>query len=1007
MSVRRPARVARKLRVWPNDRRLANQSAERVGMACCDFRPNPVALAVAGCAGLESADGGRPVFCARSEVRGAAPRKAAILGGLWRQRRHSARFCPIRWTMNNVGKGPFRPTHGASRQGGKPARKPAWPDGEATDENVGRQNDHDREERPADRGLLAQGAGDATAPSDRPATHLEADHPLRWSLRGPASKPNAGALDASASTRTRRPLDAPHSAGRASAVAPFPTRTAAPPAPPEALHALLTAQADPEPPRQSLAANAHDSDAAPSSAAAVPPKMSVAARAKPADRLRDAAAMPVRPLPPAEAMGRLLGVLAQEGRRTESAAAKMLAARALNAYLTSSTELSSLVTLGQAAARRFRRAGLADVAAECDHIVASAVRDPAAMLRAAAEVLADEAKKLPDAHGEQVEQWSRAASVRLPSFAADPAACMAAAIYALSGPLTEIRQARSSLAIARDLLERRDRPLSEKAAELEIVADAADEAGEWEVATALDRAGWHLREAALAAETYAFWAEMGATPRICFDEKLSLASVVQRVVVLSELHRLLDGMPSEQQDVVEQAIMLLPPSTQGLAAVEHGAQLTYLTQRIDDGALRRLRHNAERMYLMSNLAAVLREAQLPSSALLTLRDTEAMQQMRNITLARAPLIARDEVAKLDVLESLAGRWEALLAQVTPTLSERNDAVHQRAFETMFVTRMLENAPLSTLSTWSQLGKVLANHTEQVELDEESRSLLRLRLRAMLQERGQRSWDQQAPRLQHLMSQARAPSVSDEQFASLTLRELRKPARTGYDVASKVDLIRHLFVALQELEVAPSMEETGDAYYSLVVPNRDRVSNLTTSTKGLAPAIAGPNQARAAMGIMALHQPLPEPQPTALAAPAPGLMDLVNLESPTSRAALAHGAPLVSGVSGTTNIMLHLFDWAQRKHDGRFAGHGHDVALGTMLYVTSDGGHSAQEVMWVFEHALDGKYAPSHETQAPQGLAQVRALFNGDPRVEAALMQSAVGLAKLDATLQAMKKTQRS
>lgn len=82
-----------------------------------------------------------------------------------------------------------------------------------------------------------------------------------------------------------------------------------------------------------------------------------------------------------------------------------------------------------------------------------------------------------------------------------------------------------------------------------------------------------------------------------------------------------------------------------------------------------------------------------------------------------------------------------------------------------------------------------------------------------------------------------------------------------------------------------------------------------------------------------------------------LVKLAKARLGTEAIELAHdrGLPFASGVSGTTNILLHL-----RKHQ---ADNGADVdatdfLLSSAMFLVDDGGHSVHEVMWT-ANQLDG------------------------------------------------------
>ena len=139
-----------------------------------------------------------------------------------------------------------------------------------------------------------------------------------------------------------------------------------------------------------------------------------------------------------------------------------------------------------------------------------------------------------------------------------------------------------------------------------------------------------------------------------------------------------------------------------------------------------------------------------------------------------------------------------------------------------------------------------------------------------------------------------------------------------------------------------------------VGRTDRIGNLPLNTKAPTPD----DLLTQGSGIALIHQANPFLDPTMLRSMRPTLKNKPDINRQVLRAdgtyenqdfptatvetALRNGLPFGSGASGSTNIMLYLMSHLKAKDP---LINTKDYLLGTMMFLTYDGGHSLQEALW--------------------------------------------------------------
>ena len=721
--------------------------------------------------------------------------------------------------------------------------------------------------------------------------------------------------------------------------------------------------------------------------------------------------MQARIAPPAEAMARLMGVLEEAKAIHPNELITQWAGRVFDSYLAAPNDLALLVALGQGAAGALRARGMVGLSQRCEQEVSRALRDPGPTLRQLHAVIESQLRGNATAFAPTLQMWAshtQATMVALPSFAQAPAASMSIVSALLADFEQRLAQGREPIETALEVLERRSQSMTQKIENLANLEELLQLGTMSPAAMSISQARWRLQDASALESVFNAWTSTGMVPHAFTDQDTTFEQLLNRTVSVYELGRFATDASNEMLATLQDAVFVVPADLALFAALPEGHNLHRHAARLDARDVEFFRDCcAQGLDFLAALASWLNVASEPTMIPIDAAVRVDMQNRLRLDLARALVEAKSILFKNDVLQSLHSSIEALATQIAPAATERNDAFHQRAFETLLVARLIEHCPTSTLTAWTELGRTFSAYlrSDQTYLSESVRHAVEQTFRSSLQSRGYRPWDDHSAAMSALLQGAF--SLSDQAVMQMATEALDAPAQTGYDVVAKANLLRDLWVVLSRTEnglysMAPQQSQTNTEYSNLVIPQRDRVRNLFSAISGVEAIGSGPNSQREGAGIMALHQPLPESDNT-IPATQPGLSDVISIDTAGTRSALAQGAAVVTGVSGSTNILLHLFDWAKQLPNSPVsATHQRDIALGAMQFLVHDGGHSMYEVMWVFDRGMNGKHQLSDPSLPPQSLAQLRRQFADEPGVQMAFEQSAHALSRFDAELRQYK-----
>ena len=260
----------------------------------------------------------------------------------------------------------------------------------------------------------------------------------------------------------------------------------------------------------------------------------------------------------------------------------------------------------------------------------------------------------------------------------------------------------------------------------------------------------------------------------------------------------------------------------------------------------------------------------------------------------------------------------------------NDNLYGRVFETRLMAHLIAAPAPGTLACMQQFSATLLHCLS--ELPPQVKSMVAKELATALVAEP-RFWFDRVPMLMRFLA-----AVPGEQKKRALVNWLSAAPTSGVDCMAIMLFAGQLSLLLKKNapENAPWMWAADLNYRQAVQPASRRLNNLAR------PLL------RPEGGILLLHQRPAFSHP----AMRPGMRatlqhrpNLDSLSAVTGRA-LAHGLPYASGVSGSTNILLHQAAFFRRNGIALDIRH---LLLGAVMLL--NGGHSLHEVLWM-AHQLD-------------------------------------------------------
>lgn len=309
----------------------------------------------------------------------------------------------------------------------------------------------------------------------------------------------------------------------------------------------------------------------------------------------------------------------------------------------------------------------------------------------------------------------------------------------------------------------------------------------------------------------------------------------------------------------------------------------------------------------------------------------ALQHNLSVADTKAWLTAVAAGSRAAGLPGLAGLAEKLDTQIPAAATaathgtRMHDNMYGRALESALIGRLVDNPPPGVRQSMNAMGGHLNGmlHTLPPGHQEWVAGEIQKLMRAE-----PRSWEHASPKLMAL-AHADTPAAT---LAALK-NVLQQPAANGADCLAIPYLTVKMSLTMDRVGAAPWMQYANQNYSRVICAASARDSNMAPNFNRWTPKA----------GITSHHQPDIVPQYAA--AIHPGDRNTPKLQTPSHELTLAleQGVPFVSGVSGSTNITMFMVDHMRKTGtpiDSK------DALLGTMMFLTHDGGHSMHEAMWV-------------------------------------------------------------
>lgn len=336
-------------------------------------------------------------------------------------------------------------------------------------------------------------------------------------------------------------------------------------------------------------------------------------------------------------------------------------------------------------------------------------------------------------------------------------------------------------------------------------------------------------------------------------------------------------------------------------------------------------------------------------------DARRLFTTHGATLATVRGLAATAAGRLAQLgEHAQARRCFQLAQQLPRRAQQDGAtalnrqqlhenLYGRVFDSQWMANLVDHPPVGVLSAVKDVGAAYTTRLAEGSVVAERASLA---LRQMLLDH-QRPWMNAVPALRPLLLAGDGPSSR-----RALVDYLRSPVVDGHDAVARTYLMvwagnayRDAAKAAGEEHLIPAATLASDANYSRVITKqalRDRSTTLLMAR---------------GVGIHLPHQPAPvDPLPLTPAwrsaavyrvgktvAGKPGEVGATefsrSLDIQHERA-----LPVGSGVSGSTNLLMHAF--AGLRDAGLHNASARDFLLAAGMMLNYDGGHSLHEALWV-------------------------------------------------------------
>ncbi len=300
------------------------------------------------------------------------------------------------------------------------------------------------------------------------------------------------------------------------------------------------------------------------------------------------------------------------------------------------------------------------------------------------------------------------------------------------------------------------------------------------------------------------------------------------------------------------------------------------------------------------------------------------------------------------------------AALAPT--RLHDNVYGRVLDSAIVLELVKNPPPQVISSMKSAAKAMADILRGTPPSQESKEQIAQEMQDNINKKNPRFWMPLVPSLKAL-----ATADTPQTKIDALLAFLDNPGDSGHATIAIPYVLVKTAAVLQHKATTPWMVEAGTNYGRVITDQTRRIDAPRTDFEPgkfrFAEVIQEP---KLGAGITLKFQSNPFVEPGTVESTRPTVKNMPNFEkdlnlsvqapprmgaleqtrfpSAAIETALQSGLPYASGVSGSTNIMLHLLKHMKSPPNNANVDP-KTYLLGTMMFLVYDGGHSIQEVLW--------------------------------------------------------------
>ncbi|HGJ5877242.1 MAG TPA: hypothetical protein ACHBX0_13845 [Arsenophonus sp.] len=273
------------------------------------------------------------------------------------------------------------------------------------------------------------------------------------------------------------------------------------------------------------------------------------------------------------------------------------------------------------------------------------------------------------------------------------------------------------------------------------------------------------------------------------------------------------------------------------------------------------------------------------------------------------------------------------------LTRLHDNIYGRYFESVWIGELVNNPPQEVLAAMHSIGTGMADLLEKQTTNTQKKVINYLKYRV---NKDPRFWFNQVEGISQF------PKLEWPASKKLLMELLRNEITSGFQsIAIPYLSVKMINGFSQKCDMASPqwswLKQINLNYNYVLSPHRGR-TEVSQPQNGKIPNI--PKHAvSSAAGITLRHQPNAVSESWMTITDRPALHYKPEIQAPTIPIlkALLNGVPFSAGISGSTNIMLGIVSYLQNEQKRNIDSK--SALLGTMMFMTYDGGHSLHEALW--------------------------------------------------------------